>query len=135
MTGLARDQRAMLAGMSPTLDPSQWCFVTVADQRQAFDLMPSALATFREDEGLSLVVPVDVAHQAGHEAAPYARITLGVYSALDGVGLTAAVSAVLAGAGIACNVVAAYHHDHVFVPAGRAREALLLLQEAARPGP
>jgi uncharacterized protein len=60
-------------------------------------------------------------------------ITLNVYSALDGVGLTAAVAGALAAEGIACNMIAACHHDHVLVPAdsGRAMAVLLALQHAA----
>ena len=54
-------------------------------------------------------------------------IVLRVNSALEGVGLTAAVSSALAEAGIACNVVAAARHDHVFVPEDRAEVALALL--------
>jgi hypothetical protein len=52
------------------------------------------------------------------------------------VGLTAVVSSALAEAGIACNVVAATRHDHLFVPIDRAADALAILrrlQEAARP--
>ena len=45
-------------------------------------------------------------------------------SSLEAVGLTAAVAAALTEAGISANVVAAFHHDHVFVPAGRVDEAL-----------
>ena len=45
-----------------------------------------------------------------------ARITLTGHSALDGVGLTAAVASALADAEIPCNMVAAFHHDHAFVP-------------------
>jgi hypothetical protein len=57
-----------------------------------------------------------------------------VHSALDGTGLTAAVSAALAAAGIPCNMVAAFHHDHVFVPAAMAARALAVLQQrASRP--
>jgi len=62
---------------------------------------------------------------------PMRRITLRVNSALDGVGLTAAVSAALARKGIPANVVAAYHHDHVFVPAAQAEAALEVLRSLA----
>ena len=55
---------------------------------------------------------------------------LQVHSALDGVGLTAAVAGALAAAGIACNVIAAFHHDHLFVPAARAGAVLLAAQAA-----
>ncbi len=60
-------------------------------------------------------------------AMPMRRIVLDVLSALDGVGLTATVSSALAEAGIPCNVVAAYHHDHLFVPADAAEHALAIL--------
>jgi len=53
---------------------------------------------------------------------------LQVRSALDGVGLTAAVSTILAEAGINGNMVEATHRDHVFVPAGHGEAAVNLLQ-------
>ena len=49
-------------------------------------------------------------------------------SSLAAVGLTAAVAAALTEVGISANVVAAFHHDHVFVPLGRAAEALTCLE-------
>jgi len=52
-----------------------------------------------------------------------------VHSALDAVGLTAAVAGQLAAAGISCNVIAARYHDHLLVPHVRAHEALGLLQQ------
>lgn len=121
------DGAAMVAQMNPVLDEAIWSFVASADPSQMVALMGSALATFREAEGLSLIVPHEAALEAGIDAAPYARITLQVYSALDGVGLTATVSNALAHAGIACNMVAAFHHDHVFVPFERREHALRLL--------
>lgn len=49
------------------------------------------------------------------------------------MGLTAAVATALADDGIACNVVAGYHHDHLFVPAARAADAMeSLVRLAAR---
>jgi SAM-dependent methyltransferase len=66
-----------------------------------------------------------------------ACLTLTVPSALDGVGLTAAVAAALAARGIPANVVAALRHDHVFVPEAMAGAALDALHaraaEAAAP--
>lgn len=121
----------MIAGMAPRLDSLPYAFVMAEEPGQALDLMRQALATFREDEGLSLIVPMVAAQEAEIAADPYARITLTVHSALDGVGLTAAVATALAGAGIACNCVAALRHDHLFVPAGRADEAMEILTALA----
>lgn len=121
-----RETAAMIAGMAPELDPRRWAFVAVTPER-APELLGAALGTFREAEGVSAIVPAElVAH-----APVFARIVLTVQSDLEGVGLTAAVSTALAGAGIACNVVAALHHDHLFVPADRAGEALAILQALA----
>jgi hypothetical protein len=50
-----------------------------------------------------------------------------VHSSLEAVGLTAAVAGALTAAGISANVVAAFHHDHVFVPADRAEAAMAQL--------
>ena len=113
------DTRQMIDGMDPVLMPGTWAFVT--DPRP--DL--PTLATIVEDEGLSAIVPV----QDGPDGAlPMRRITLRVHSALDGVGLTAAVSGALADVGIACNMVAGHHHDHAFVPEADAERALGILR-------
>lgn len=120
----------MIAGMRPVLDPETYHFATLPEGAEP---PAGALASFAEGEGLSVILPEAVAAATGHlSATPMQRITLSVYSALDGVGLTAAVAGVLAEAGIACNMVAATQHDHAFVPSGRADEAMALLQRLAR---
>jgi hypothetical protein len=114
------DFAAMLAGMAPVLDERAWFFVQVEGAPPA-----DAFALIREDEDTTAIVA------GAGEGAVFARITLMVHSALEGVGLTAAVSGALAGAGIACNVVAGYHHDHLFVPWDRREEALAVLRGLA----
>ena len=47
---------------------------------------------------------------------------------LHAVGLTAAVASCLAEQGISANVLAAYYHDHVFVPHDQAEDAMHALQ-------
>ena len=59
----------------------------------------------------------------------WARITLQVHSSLAAVGLTARVAESLAARGISANMVAAFHHDHVFVPWARRTDALNALAE------
>lgn len=117
----------MLSGMNPQQDTHCWRFVAVSPDK-APHLLGSAIGTFREDEGVTAIVPSDLADDLGIEGPDFARITLMVHSDLEGVGLTAAVASALAEAGIACNMVAAYHHDHAFVPAARGEEALSLLK-------
>jgi hypothetical protein len=85
----------------------------------------AAVAPFREDEGLTLIVTEAEAYGAGLPVLFRACwITLRVHSDLQAVGLTAAVARALTDAGISCNVVAAAHHDHVFVPYERGDDAL-----------
>ena len=99
----------------------------------ALALAGAALAAFREDEGLSLILPEEAAAAAGLPTDPALRwIVLTVNSSLTGVGLTEAVSAALARYAIPCNVVAALHHDHLFVPAERAEDALGVLEHLSR---
>jgi len=113
----------MIGQMRPVLDPQAYVFVTGAPP------MAEALASFCEREGLSQILPLEVAGSAGLETAmAMSRIVLEVQSALDGVGLTAAVASALAAEGIACNMVAAFHHDHVFVPLGDAARAIGILE-------
>jgi hypothetical protein len=92
-------------------------------------LATRAHATIDEAEGRTLVVAVESAREAG---APIefeaAWLTLTVHSSLEAVGLTAAFSRALGDAGISCNVLAGYHHDHLLVPVGRADDAMAALR-------
>ncbi len=118
----------LLASLEPRLQPGAYVFVCVP----ALPVGLEPIASFREAEGLTLVVEESAAHAAG--LTPLFRaawITLTVHSDLAAVGLTAAVSTALAECGIACNVIAAAHHDHLFVPVERADVALAALVSLA----
>lgn len=124
----------MVAQMAPRLDAVRYCFMVVTPST-APQALGAAIGTFREDEGVTAIVPEPLARELGEEGQAFARITLMVHSSLEGFGLTAAVASTLAEHGIACNMVAAYHHDHAFVPAADGERALALLNalsEAAR---
>ena len=126
MSGVT-DLGELLASLRPVLTPGEWVFVTGVAP------VEGAIATVVEEEGVTSVVSPEVAQRAGVEVGPaMARITLQVHSALEAVGLTAAVAAALAARGIPANVVAGYFHDHVFVPVARAADAVAALAELSR---
>ncbi|WP_127356011.1 ACT domain-containing protein [Actinacidiphila soli] len=122
-----RDLTKLLSGMKPQLNPGRYVFATLPGSRD----VPSGVrpvATVAEDEGLTLVVPQEEADRAGLGYDYVAAwITLRVHSALDAVGLTGAFATALADAGLSCNVVAGFHHDHLFVPYEQAEQAVVIL--------
>ncbi|MEZ5040392.1 MAG: ACT domain-containing protein [Saprospiraceae bacterium] len=124
----------LLKNMQPRLNLGSYVFCIVPAD---FDLNGTTIiAAFREKEGVTVVLEVGLADKLNlvYET-PMAWITLEVHSALDAVGLTAAVSHVLAKENISCNVIAAYHHDHIFVgkeDAQKALNALLKLTSAIK---
>lgn len=126
------DLSTLLASMHPDLHAGRWVFVSVPDVPAAEREVPDAeaFAVIREDEGTTLIVEQGVADSHGL-AYDYvaARITLRVHSALEAVGLTAAISGTLALAGLSCNVIAGYFHDHLFVPYDDGPRAVKLLEQ------
>lgn len=127
-----RDLDALLKGMKPEMMNGTFVFCTLAPSA-SIPATISPLLTFREREGTTLVVLHEEAERAGlrHEF-PSRLITLTVHSALDAVGFLAAITARLADAGISVNAVSAFHHDHLFVPAGKADEAMAVLHELSK---
>lgn len=114
-----KDLTQLLRGMAPELFPEPYVFeVLAAGDRPGV----APFATIAEEEGLTLVRP---AVEAGEPL--WARISLTIQSDLGAVGLTAAFSGALAAEGISANVIAGYHHDHLFVPWDRRHDALTAL--------
>jgi hypothetical protein len=113
--------------MQPRLNDHVYCFVVAPAGFDVASVDP--IATFVEAEGLTLIVEESAA--LAHGLTPRYRaawITLTVQTDLNDVGLTAAFSTALANAGISCNVVAAVHHDHLFVPIEKGAEAVAILE-------
>ncbi len=124
----------LLANLRPQAQPGTYVFALVPEASAS--IRRDAVVTVREPEGLTIVLPRATAEDHGLVFGFEATwITLTVDSALDAVGLTAAVATALARAGIPCNVVAGYHHDHLFVPAARRQDALDVLDALMRSGP
>ncbi|MUL03873.1 ACT domain-containing protein [Aliivibrio fischeri] len=119
----------LLRTMKPELLTQEYVFCSVEGELKEY-ISLNPIGTFVEQEGLTLVLEKDVALK---ENIPFEgvfrQITLTVHSSLDAVGLTAAVSTKLASKGISANVVAAFYHDHIFVPSSKAELALSALKE------
>ena len=86
-------------------------------------------AQFKEEEGLSYVIPQEKAMGLPFTF-PCRCIQLSVNTVLEAVGITAKVSGVLAAANIPCNVIAAYHHDYFLVPLALGEKAFELLNSS-----
>ena len=127
------DLDTLIASMEPELQPGVYVFASLP--HDAVMSGAGVVATFREREGLTVVMEEGAARAAGIEPLFRAAwITLTVHSDLNAVGLTAAFARALGAANISCNVMAAAYHDHIFVPvddAARAMDALSDLQRRA----
>ncbi|WP_314215276.1 ACT domain-containing protein [Pseudarthrobacter equi] len=122
-----KNLQSLLAGMHPVQRDGEYVYVLWPHGRP---LEGHVEAAVREAEGLTVVLPRAEADRLG---LPYdfvaAWITLEIHSALEAVGLTAAVARALTDAGISCNVLAGFHHDHLLVPAADAQRTLQVLAD------
>ena len=80
---------------------------------------------FQESEGLTVITSADDETPQDNR---WAWLELSVYSDLQAVGFLAKVAAALSDAGVPCNAVAAYHHDHIFVPEAKAEIAIAAIE-------
>lgn len=118
----------LLRSMSPALIEGDYVFCTLknADYGDYAETRP--IASFTETEGLTLVLLKETAENNGfHYEGVFRCLTLSIHSSLEAVGLTAAIAGKLAAHGIAANVIAAYFHDHIFVPSELAESAIGIL--------
>ena len=129
MSGVS-DLHELLSSMDPTLVAGEYVFISLPGVAYGGASHLAPIASFAEREGMTLIIPKERADAAAIDCdETFRMITLRVHSSLGAVGLTAAVSRQLARRGISANIVAAYYHDHIFVPSSRADEALLALQQ------
>lgn len=119
----------LLEGLSPKLVDGDFVFVTVSEEAWQRSRWPIK-GVFFEEEGVTLILLKEVAEQEGLAfEGVFRQITCQIHSSLDAVGMTAAMATALTQNGISANVVAAYFHDHIFVPAAKAQEAVSVLRE------
>ena len=121
------DLQKLLKNCNPVLHRDEFVFVTLRDGEVPTRV--HAQCVFRESEGLTVIVRRGEAERERWAwTFPCRMITLQVHSALDSVGFLARIMAELSAHGISTNTVSAYFHDHLFVPADRAEEALQVLR-------
>jgi hypothetical protein len=127
------DLATLLRTLEPHLNSGVYVYTQTPLERDIAGI--DTVATMREREGITLILREDEAQRHGLPVLFCAAwITLTVHSDLQAVGLTAAFSRALSDAGIGCNVIAGTIHDHIFVPAEQASDAmavLLALQQRA----
>jgi hypothetical protein len=123
----------LLKSMRPVLKDGEYVFCTLPHPASPDLNALSPMGLFHEDEGLTLILRRERADSVGLAyAGTFRLVTLSVHSSLDAVGFIAAVSTRLAAHGIGVNPVAAYFHDHLFIPSARAMDAMALLEAFAR---
>jgi len=125
MTG-EKDLATLLKTMKPKQNMGDFVFCTV--KSLATIVFEDIILIFKEDEGYTIILEKGTADILKLKYSFVASwITLTVHSSLESVGLTAAFSKALSDEGISCNVVAAYHHDHLFVDKKDASKAMEIL--------
>ena len=125
------DLSILLKSVKPVLNEGEYVFCSVKENKTIEN--DKLVCCFKEKEGTTIVVEKAIADKMNlYYSFVSSWITLSVHSSLEAVGLTAAFSKALSDAGISCNVIAAYYHDHIFVPVKdklRAMEALTTLSQ------
>lgn len=126
MSTAMTDLDDILRSLDVSARPDRYVFATVPAGSLA---MAAAHASIIEAEGVTIVMTTEEARRHGLDASPaMAWLTLTVHSSLEAVGLTAAFSTALAQAGISCNVLAGFYHDHLLVPYDRLDQAVSVLR-------
>jgi len=108
--------KILLQALAPVLIEGDFVFCSIKNSRYGDFAGARPIASFCEQEGLTLVLTEQAAREYGLAYDGLFRcISLGVHSSLQAVGLTAAVAGMLTEHGISANIIAGYYHDHIFV--------------------
>ncbi|WP_068944655.1 ACT domain-containing protein [Chryseobacterium timonianum] len=123
----------ILKNLNPVLNEGKYVYCTVDHIDDI--LFSKVLFLFKETESITVVVKKEDAEELNLSFSYVASwITLEIHSSLSAVGLTAKFSQALSDAGISCNVVAAYFHDHIFVDEKDTTQAIKVLNALKRMG-
>ncbi|KAL7803477.1 ACT domain-containing protein [Trichoderma aethiopicum] len=126
-----RSLAKLLATLTTTLHDPIFVFATLSDLSRLPPLQEIQVL-FKEAEGVTVIVTRSYAAAHGIDYFfPCKMLTLNVTSSLEAVGFMAVVATRLAEVGVGVNPVSGFYHDHLFVPLGREREAVDVLDRLA----
>lgn len=133
MTG-ETDLSTLLKSMKPEVQEGEFVFCSL-DPRSFRELTIEALCTFREREGVTLILSKKIADKLSLEYSYVSRmITLTIHSGLKAVGFLVKITGKLAENGISVNSVSAYYHDHLFVAPEDVERTMGLLRKLSQSG-
>ncbi|MEP1143622.1 MAG: ACT domain-containing protein [Henriciella sp.] len=125
------DLSKLLASLSVIRRDGLWRFETIPSEQSSWaDLVNlrevrDIAMLFQESEGLTVITSaLDETPRDNR----WVWLELSVFSDLQAVGFLARVAAALSAADVPCNAVAAFHHDHIFVPEAKAEAAIQAIE-------
>lgn len=125
------DLRTLLRNMEPVRHGEYAFCVLDGATYKALPVHP--LATFQEQEGLTVILPQSDADRLRLSYSYVGSlITLNVHSNLNAVGFLARITHKLGSSGISMNAFSPVHHDHIFVKPEDADRAMNLLLELSK---
>ena len=125
------DLKVLFSNLKVRKSEELYVFVSCAPEDAAKKLTDNlpVLMRFEEAEGTTFILTKSLAetYNLSYEFESFC-LTLDIHSSLEAVGFMARIASLLAEAQIPVNPVAGFYHDHLFIPAKKADEALSLLQ-------
>lgn len=118
----------ILGNLKPRILEGSFVFTTSNDELDHLMKTFKPIATFREEEGITLVISKDEADKFNIKYDSLFRcISLGVHSSLNSYGLISSISRELTKKKISSNVFSGFYHDHIFVQADLVDTALQVI--------
>lgn len=128
------DLTTILNSLTVGRRPGEYHVVTISGaEAEGLRIGSGIEALIREPEAFGETVTVvcdadTIEHHGWSSAFAAAWLTIEVQTSLEAVGLMAVLANTLAAAGIPCNVLAGFHHDHILVPVAQADRAVACLE-------
>ncbi|CAD7931296.1 unnamed protein product [Amoebophrya sp. A25] len=107
----------LVQSLKPVLNPGTYVFGSLSPAEVSKIPREDTACEFKEKEGVAIVMEKEKAKKHGIKVSPFEAswIQLDTYSAVEACGLTSVFSRALTQGGVSCNIIAGFHHDHLFV--------------------